>query len=191
MNRELKRVKNPDRDQQKPLPPESLEAYEDLLVTIEASQGMFSVLIAVCDNGQFRDELIARLQAELQPDIRCYRISLIRGEPSLKMTILQKTQTDDYLRQGGRSVVMVTGAEQLDSVQSGEEKSEQDIFFGYLQWTREALPQFEFPIVLWVTTELSTQIGQKAPDFWGWCKGAFRFNGTDIDRHSLCRTTST
>ncbi|MBC7822487.1 MAG: tetratricopeptide repeat protein [Candidatus Parcubacteria bacterium] len=154
---------------------ENLEAYEDLLVTIEASQGFFSVLIAVCDNGQFRDELIARLEADLQSDIRCYRLSLIRGEPSLKMTILQRMQTDDYLREGGRSVVMVTGAEQLYFLQLGEEKSEQDAFFGYLQWTREALPEFRFPIVLWVTTQLLTQMERKAPDFWGWRKGVFRF----------------
>jgi len=154
---------------------ENLEAYEDLLITIEASEGVFSLLIAVCDNGQFRDELITRLEAELQPDIRCYRLSLIRGEPSLKMTILQKVQTDDYLRSGGRSVVMVTGAEQLYFLQLGEEKSEQDTFFGYLQWTREALPEFRFPIVLWVTTQLLTQMERKAPDFWGWRKGVFRF----------------
>ncbi len=159
---------------------ENLEAYEDLLVTIEASQGVFSVLIAVCDNGQFRDELIARLEAELQSDIRCYRLSLIRGEPSLKMTILQKLQTDDYLRGGGRSVVMVTGAEQLYFLQLGEEKSEQDAFFGYLQWTREALPEFRFPIVLWVTTQLLTQMERKAPDFWGWRKGVFRFRSRQV-----------
>jgi tetratricopeptide (TPR) repeat protein len=154
---------------------ENLETYEDLLVTIEASKGVLSLLIAVCDNSQFREELIARLQAELQPEIRCYRLSLIRGEPSLKMTILQKMQTDDYLREGGRSVVMVTGAEQLYFLQLGEEKSEQDAFFGYLQWTREALPEFRFPIVLWVTTQLLTQMERKAPDFWGWRKGVFRF----------------
>ncbi|MCY7278579.1 MAG: tetratricopeptide repeat protein [Phormidesmis sp. CAN_BIN44] len=154
---------------------ENLEAYEDLLVTIEASEGGLSLLIAVCDNSQFREELIARLQAELQPEIRCYRLSLIRGEPSLKMTILQKMQTDDYLREGGRSVVMVTGAEQLYFLQLGGEKSEQDAFFGYLQWTREALPEFRFPIVLWVTTQLLTQMERKAPDFWGWRRGVFRF----------------
>jgi len=159
---------------------ENLEAYEDLLVTIEASQGFFSVLIAVCDNGQFRDELIARLDTELQPDIRCHRLLLIRGEPSLKMTILQRMQTDDYLREGGRSVVMVTGAEQLYFLQLGEEKSEQDAFFGYLQWTREALPEFRFPIVLWVTTQLLTQMERKAPDFWGWRKGVFRFKSRQM-----------
>ena len=154
---------------------ENLEAYEDLLVTIEASDGVLSLLIAVCDNIQFREELIDRVQAELEPDIHCYRLSLIRGEPSLKMTILQKMQTDDYLREGGRSVVMVTGAEQLFFLQLGAEKSEQDAFFGYSQWTREALPEFRFPIVLWVTTQLLTQMERKAPDFWGWRKGVFRF----------------
>ena len=154
---------------------ENLEAYEDLLVTIEASEGVLSLLIAVCDHSQFRDEIIARLKAELEPEIRCYRLSLIRGEPSLKMTILQAMQTDDHLREGGRSVVMVTGADQLYFLQLGAEKSEQDAFFGYLQWTREALPEFRFPIVLWVTTQLLTQMERKAPDFWGWRKGVFRF----------------
>ncbi|KAM3115321.1 tetratricopeptide repeat protein [Phormidesmis sp. 146-33] len=153
---------------------ENLEAYEDLLVTIEASQGVFSLLIAVCDNSQFREALIDRFQAELEP-IRCYRLSLIRGEPSLKMTILQKMQEDESLREGSQSVVMVTGAEQLYFLPLDEEKSEQDAFFGYLQWTREALPEFRLPIVLWVTTQLLTQMERKAPDFWGWRKGVFRF----------------
>ena len=154
---------------------ENLETYEDLLVTIEASEGVFSLLIAVCDNIQFCEALIDRVQAELEPGIHCYRLSLIRGEPSLKMTILREMQTNDYLREGGRSVVMVTGAEQLYFLQLGTEKSEQDAFFGYLQWTREALPEFRFPIVLWVTTQLLTQMERKAPDFWGWRKGVFRF----------------
>ncbi|MGV0024698.1 tetratricopeptide repeat protein [Phormidesmis priestleyi] len=154
---------------------ENLEAFEDLLVSIEASQGVLSLLIAVCDSGQFRDELIARYEAELQPDIRCYQVSLIRGEPSLKMTILQKMQEDEPLKLGTQSVVMVTGAEQLYFLKLNEEKSEQDIFFGYLQWTREALREFRFPIVLWVTTQLLTQMERKAPDFWGWRKGVFWF----------------
>lgn len=59
----------------------------------------------------------------------------------------------------------------------GEEdkRSEQEIFFGYLQWTREALMRFPFSIVLWITNQLEIDISKRSPDFWSWRKGVFRF----------------
>jgi tetratricopeptide (TPR) repeat protein len=44
-----------------------------------------------------------------------------------------------------------------------------------LQWTREGLREFPYPIVLWVTPRILRQISVKAPDFWSWRTGVFRF----------------
>ena len=150
-------------------------SYEDLLVSIEASEGILSLLIGVCDDNDFRERIIARYEAELQPDVRPYRVTLARGEPSLSAAIAQLVQGDEYLRQGGRAVLTVTGIEQFYFLKLGAKRSEQEIFFGYLQWTREAMREFPFPIVLWVTQQIQASLSKKAPDFWSWRKGVFWF----------------
>ena len=150
-------------------------SYEDLLVSIEANTDKLNLLIGVCDDSNLRDEIIQQYKAELEPDIRCYRVVLGRGEPSLRAAIEAVVQNDEYLQQGGRAVLTVTGAEQLFVLKLGAERSEQEIFFGYLQWTREALREFPYSIVVWITHQIERSLSKQAPDFWSWRKGVFRF----------------
>jgi tetratricopeptide (TPR) repeat protein len=150
-------------------------SYEDLLVSIEANKDKLNLLIGVCDDGNLRDEIIQQYEAELEPDIRRYRVILGRGEPSLRAAIEEIVQNDEYLKQGGRAVLTVTGAEQLFVLKLGAERSEQEIFFGYLQWTREALREFPYSIVVWITHQIERSLSKQAPDFWSWRKGVFRF----------------
>ncbi len=154
---------------------QNADSYDDLLISIEASEGKLSLLIAVCDDGNFREQIIQKYETELEPDIRPYRVTLARGEPSLRAAIAQLVQGDEYLSQGGRAVLTVTGIEKLYSLKLGEERSEQDIFFGYLQWTREGMREFPFPIVIWLTQQIQASLSKKALDFWSWRKGVFRF----------------
>jgi tetratricopeptide (TPR) repeat protein len=151
------------------------DAYDDLIVSIEAKEQGLNLLIAVCDDAEFRDRIIAHYENELQPRFRPYRVTLARGEPSLKAAINQLVQQEEYLRQHNPAVITVTGAEQLYFLKLGNERSEQEIFFGYLQWTREALRDFPYAIVLWVTNQILVNLSQKAPDFWSWRNGVFRF----------------
>jgi tetratricopeptide (TPR) repeat protein len=150
-------------------------AYEDLVAAIEASNGVLSLLLAVCDDPQLREATIRRYEVELQPKILPYRIEMPRTDPSLRRVIAEKIAQEPYLQEGGRAVLTVTGAEGLSFLTLGDEKSEQDTFLGYLQWTREALRSFQYPIVLWVTSQLLTKLSRKAPDFWSWRKDVFRF----------------
>ncbi len=154
---------------------ENLNSYDGLIVSIEASEARLSLLIAVCDDTNFRDRIIDRYELELEPTIKSYRIKLDRGEPSLKAAIARLLASDEYLQNGGQAVITVTGTEELYFLKLGEERSEQEIFFGYLQWTREGLRQFPYPIVLWVNNQLKNSIIRKAPDFWSWRKGVFLF----------------
>jgi tetratricopeptide (TPR) repeat protein len=154
---------------------QNADSYDDLLVSIEASEGKLSLLIAVCDDGNFREQIIQKYEAELEPDIRPYRVTLARGEPSLRAAIAQLVQSDEYLQQGGRAVLTVTGIEQFYSLKLGAQRSEQEIFFGYLQWTREGMREFPFPIVIWLTQQIQASLSKKALDFWSWRKGVFRF----------------
>ncbi|WP_445253324.1 tetratricopeptide repeat protein [Nodularia sp. LEGE 04288] len=151
------------------------DAYDDLIVSIEAGVGSLNLLIAVCDYENYRQEIIFRYQAELQPDIRCYHVTLARNEPSLKAAIQQLVESEEYLQQHQPAVITVTGVEQLYFLRLGESQSEQEKFFGYLQWTREALREFPFTIVLWVTNQVLVNLIKKAPDFWSWRNGVFYF----------------
>jgi len=151
--------------------------YEDLLVSIEAGKDILNLLIAVCDDSDCRDRLIADYEAELEPDIRRYRVELARGEPSLRSAIANLVEQEAYLQQRGKAVITVTGVEKLRFFkQFGESRSEQQVFFGYLQWTREAMREFPFSIVLWVTRQIEILISNESPDFWSWRKGVFRFD---------------
>ena len=150
-------------------------SYDDLIVSIEASYQGLNILIAVCDDSQYRDQIIQKYETELSPNIPCYRVELAKGEPSLRAAIASVVETDEYLQAGKQAVITVTGADGLRFLTFDGEKSEQEKFFGYLQWTREALRQFPFSIVLWVTFQIERNLSKKAPDFWAWRKGVFRF----------------
>jgi hypothetical protein len=50
----------------------------------------------VCDDGNFREQIIQKYETELEPDIRPYRVTLARGEPSLRAAIAQLVQSDEY-----------------------------------------------------------------------------------------------
>src|SRR5919199_79009 len=151
--------------------------YEDLLVSIEAGKDILNLLIGVCDDSDCRDRLIADYEAQLEPDIRRYRVELARGEPSLRSAIANLVEQEAYLQQRGKAVITVTGVEKLRFFkQFGERRSEQEVFFGYLQWTREAMREFPFSIVLWVTRQIEILISRESPDFWSWRKGVFRFD---------------
>ncbi|MFN7715560.1 MAG: tetratricopeptide repeat protein [Pseudanabaenaceae cyanobacterium] len=151
------------------------DSYDDLIVSIEAGMGKLSLLIAVCDDVNFRNEIINRYETELQPDIRPYRVTLDRKEPSLRAAVARIIQSDTYLQENNPAIITVTGTEELYFLRLGQERSEQEIFFGYLQWTREALREFHYPIVLWVNKQVLNSLVKQAPDFWSWRKGVFVF----------------
>jgi tetratricopeptide (TPR) repeat protein len=153
--------------------------YDLLVVSIEASEGSLSPLIAVCDDRVLREQIIQRYEQELAPTILSYRLELNRGEPSLRAAIAAWAEQNPLVLHQARQVVLtVTGAEELlwlNLKSDDPDKSELDKFFGYLQWTREGMREFPYPIVLWVTTRIVKLLSQKAPDFWSWRKGVFRF----------------
>lgn len=157
------------------------DIYDDLLVSIEASTGMLSLLIAVCNDSNFREQTITKYESELSLDIRPFRLTIPRIKPSLKAALIQLVENEEYLQNSGKAVITVTGTEQLYSQRFGLERSEQEVFFGYLQWTREALQNFPCPIILWVTNQMLIDLSKKAPDFWSWRKGVFRFISEKIN----------
>ena len=155
-----------------PLTSENEATYESLISLIENNQDRLALIIVACDDLRLRQRVVDRYEAEArQAKIRSHRI-VLGTEPSLRSGLAKLA-----LQPGNATVVTVTGAEWLLRVKmrKGEEQSDLDKFFGYLQWTREGLREFRVPIVLWVTHRILREMSRRAPDFWSWRKAVLRF----------------
>jgi len=155
------------------------DSYDGLVSLIEASKGVLSLLIAACKPGDFQTQIINRYEAELAPNIPCYRVVLNQKEPSLRAALEQLVKDCPELKEPHASAaITVTGTEALMEFVSqadSNHRSELSRFFGYLQWTREGLREFPYPIVLWVTPNILSRLSREARDFWSWRSGVFRF----------------
>ncbi|MFN5891034.1 MAG: tetratricopeptide repeat protein, partial [Dolichospermum sp.] len=142
------------------------QTYLSLLVSVEAGVGMLQIFIAVCDADRQRENIIANYEQELAPNHNIYRVYLDSQEPSLKQAITQQVTLTE------NAIAIVLGAETLGSFNQNESLKK---FFGYLQWTREALRELKMPIILWIPSRIYDQIPKQAPDFWSWRNGVFHF----------------
>jgi tetratricopeptide (TPR) repeat protein len=152
-----------------------------LLVSLRANDQRLDLLLAVCDDPDFRDRLIQHYETVLQQEgFVTYRAKLNPKEPSLKETLAELVRYNPSLQDGEKSVVTVLGASELFGVRLSEDKSEQEKFFFSLQWTREALREFEFPVVIWLSDPIATGVARQAEDFWSWRSGVFEFEAAPL-----------
>ncbi|WNZ44768.1 tetratricopeptide repeat protein [Leptolyngbya boryana CZ1] len=161
-----------------PFTSENEATYESLISLIENNQDRLALIIVACDDLQLRQRIIDRYELEArQEKIRPFRI-VLGNEPSLRSGLAKLA-----MKPGDTAVVTVTGAEWLlrVTIKEGEEQSDLDKFFGYLQWTREGLREFRVPIVLWVTHRILRKMSRQAPDFWSWRKAVLRFASQEVD----------
>ncbi len=152
-----------------------------LLRSIEASYGELNLLICICDNPYYRDEIIRDYETELTAkNVNCDRVQIDRDHPSLKQSLLDRhppVNTDRH------EIVTVLGIDGLLNVSREQDlesavtinRSEQAQFFFSTQWTREALREFRFPVILWMTEAIAGELSRQAPDFWSWRGGVFEF----------------
>jgi tetratricopeptide (TPR) repeat protein len=147
-----------------------------LVMALKASYGRLNLLIAICDNWHYRDQLIRTYEGELQAEnVECDRLTLDRQDPSLKHSLQTLVETTPSVI-SPPAIVTVLGADELLGIRLDADKSAQEHFFFSVQWTREALREFTFPIVLWLTPTIATELAQHAPDFWSWRGGVFEFS---------------
>jgi tetratricopeptide (TPR) repeat protein len=154
------------------------DTYESLISLIENNQNQLSLIIVSCDDLTLRQEIIGRYEREARLDnIQAKRI-VLGTEPSLKAGLVKLA-----LLATARVVVTVTGSEWLLRVKTRASDAQSDLekFFGYLQWTREGLREFQYPIVLWITSPILLEMSRKAPDFWSWRKAVLRFNSGAVN----------
>ena len=152
-----------------------------LLMSVQASYGRLNLLIAICDNWKYRDELINSYEQELAAKgTSCHRVRIDRQQPSLKQSLQDLVSEEPVLMLVAQpAIVTVLGADELLGIRLNELKSAQEQFFFSAQWTREGLREFKFPIVIWLTTEVATSLAQQSPDFWSWRGGVFEFPQLD------------
>ncbi len=148
------------------------DSYESLISLIENNQHQLSLIIVSCDDLALRQQIIGRYEREARLDnIQAKRI-VLGTEPSLRAGLAKLE-----LPAAARVVVTVTGSEWLLRVKTraSDAQSDLDKFFGYLQWTREGLREFQYPVILWITSTILQEISRRAPDFWSWRKAVLKF----------------
>jgi tetratricopeptide (TPR) repeat protein len=158
---------------------ENQNAYDGLVVSIEALQGKMGIIFAICDSPELQLEIIYRYEQELLPQIRPYRVEIPSSAPNVRWMISNLIDNEEYLQAGGATVVSVVGSEKISSFKSAafddDQGSNLQKWFGYLQWTREAFREFRFPVILWVNSYIVKNLMRQAPDFWSWRQDVFEF----------------
>ncbi|WP_228052276.1 tetratricopeptide repeat protein [Nodosilinea sp. LEGE 07298] len=150
--------------------------YRKLLLTLTLNSQQLDLLVAITDDRNLQDQLITAYEAYLKAQgIAPLRARLDPKRPSLRATLEVLVAQTPALQNREPAVVTVLNAGELLGVRLSDEKSEQEKFFFSLQWTREALRNFAFPIVLWLPDAVATRMAQQAPDFWSWRGGVFEF----------------
>ncbi|MEP0907743.1 tetratricopeptide repeat protein [Leptolyngbya subtilissima ST-M1] len=158
------------------LTPLNSREYRKLLLTLTLNSQQLDLLVAITDDRNLQDQLITAYEADLRDQgIAPLRARLDPKRPSLRATLEKLVAQTPTLQNGEPAVVTVLNAGELLGVRLSDEKSEQEKFFFSLQWTREALRNFGFPIVLWLPDAVATRLAQQAPDFWSWRGGVFEF----------------
>jgi hypothetical protein len=164
------------------------KSYDRLTMAIKFSDtDRLDIFIAVCDQPTIQNEIIDRYTAELQSGFHCHQLTVSSNDISTKKLLYELIDREPIILQPhNRTVVSITGAADLPASSNsatlqkryGREditRTDQEMFFSSLQWTREGLREFHFPIIIWVTKALYDRMVQEAPDFWSWRKGVFFF----------------
>lgn len=161
-----------------PVEPNPLNQRElrKLILSIRANADRLDLFLAICDDRNLQEALIQQYEAELsQQGFTTYRTRLNLKQPSLKATLAALAEREPGLRASEKAVVTVLGGSELLGVRLTDEKSEQERFFFSLQWTRESLREFQFPVVVWLSSTVATGVAQHSQDFWSWRSGVFEF----------------
>jgi tetratricopeptide (TPR) repeat protein len=153
---------------------ENQQQIKKLLIAVKVNLKRTGILLAICDDINLRIRITEQYESKLKEEgLNPQRVWIDTEQASL-YHILSELQPN-----ADRSVVTVLGANELRSIPLQGDKSEQDEFFFSLQWTRESLLEFSYPIILWLTDSMATRLAQQSPDFWSWRAGIFEFQSTE------------
>ena len=159
---------------------ENQQQLKKLLISVKVNLKRTGLLLAICDDINLRSHITEQYETQLKKEgIDPKRVWIETEQPSLHHILSTLQNDSDNL------VVTVLGANELRNTPLKGDKSEQDEFFFSLQWTRESLLQFKYPIILWLTDSMATRLAQQSPDFWSWRAGIFEFQSTEQSDDSI------
>ena len=130
---------------------ENERSLEDIVLTIEMSQGQFCLILAICESTKLRDRMAQKLQ-EICPNIE---------EIVLKLSdTLIYPQLKDINSQKHPPAIMVRGFESVTKI---------DQMLIYLNQVRGQLwKSFKFPVILWINGEIAKKMIRLSPDIESW-----------------------
>jgi hypothetical protein len=180
------------------------KSYDRLTMAIRFSDtDRLNIFIAVCDQPTMQNEIIDHYTSELQSGFHCHQLTVSSNDISTKKLLYELIDRDPIILQPyNKTVVSITGAADLPASSNSETlqkrygreditRTDQEMFFSSLQWTREGLREFHFPIIIWVTKSLYDRMVQEAPDFWSWRKGVFFFKNNPLCEQYISLITPT
>ncbi|NET35302.1 MAG: tetratricopeptide repeat protein [Cyanothece sp. SIO1E1] len=173
----------------------NLQSYQHLKLALSLNLRR-QIFVAVCDDLTLRNQLAARLQAELshsepanrqdpfsdqqtevQPYPRFVSLRLNLNDPNPVAQIAQWLRQHPRPKGGMVRFAMpgfqILGIERL----TRQPAAVQRLFLSYLQGIERNLPRLESSMLLWVSRPWFRSIQQSAPEFWRWRTGVFKFVG--------------
>jgi tetratricopeptide (TPR) repeat protein len=163
--------------------------YDQLIVALEASLGKLALLLLVCDDRNLRATIIDRYERKLQAGgTQTFRFPLNRQDPSLRDGLAALVSQQPALQNGEPAIATVLGIEDLLTPILAIPALQQEIFFGYEQWARESLHNLQFPVVLWLNSQIMSNFVEKTPDFWSWRTGVYWF-GLDLQAPKITESS--
>jgi WD40 repeat protein/tetratricopeptide (TPR) repeat protein len=156
-------------------------SLQRLIRAVGLSKGQFALILVRCNYGQLRVSVLENLRS-LTKDIYLRELEL----SSLTTANLHNTIISDlYLdvpavaQDALPSALMVFGLESIIKIE--------DLLTGLNQARDIYADTFPFPLVLWLTDEVATQLSRLAPDFKSWAATTIKFEMTKEDLISLIR----
>jgi tetratricopeptide (TPR) repeat protein len=141
------------------------------------------IFLAVCDDLELRNHLLANLQAELAPRFISLNLNLSDPNPMAQVTqwLAQRGQEVEYKQPTPAIGFQVLGVEHL----TRQPASVQRRFLTHLQAIEYYLPALECTVLLWLPRPWLRSVRQSAPTFWDWHTALFEFEGDPTPIRSL------
>jgi tetratricopeptide (TPR) repeat protein len=145
---------------------------------LEASRGVFSLSIAICNSPGLRDYLISRLR-EFSPTIGVVSIPKGVGDPFQVVEAAKLTESP--------AALFVTDLERLLSSQMKDHPALRSLNASRELWERH----FRCPVVFWLPEYAAALLSTQARDFWRYRSHRFEFVAatTSTATHTMDRTS--
>ncbi|MDJ0713010.1 MAG: hypothetical protein QNJ54_02170 [Prochloraceae cyanobacterium] len=127
-------------------------SLQELIWAIQMSEGQFSLILARCNYLPLQKQIGERLHK--LPSLQIQKVFLDTSVNKLYSTIQKQ------LKEEQPSAVMVFGLESVKDIER--------LIISANQVREEFRKNFHFPLVLWVTDEISSKLIRLAPDLESW-----------------------